>query len=90
MELDEKQFKMWSRIGQRATFGMYLLELAKENDNIMALTADVSTSAGLERFKNTLPQNFIDIGIAEQNMMGIAAGLSFEGYDVFTATFAPF
>ena len=90
MEITNRSAKKWSRVGQRATFGIALLELAKENKNLMALTADVSTSAGLERFIRTLPEQFIDVGIAEQNMMGIAAGLASEGYDVVTATFAPF
>ncbi|BCJ94159.1 transketolase [Anaerocolumna cellulosilytica] len=90
MEITKINAKVWSRIGQRETFGMALLELAKENKNLMALTADVSSSAGLNNFIKSLPEQFIDVGIAEQNMMGIAAGLASEGYDVVTTTFAPF
>lgn len=90
MEITARNVKKWSTIGARPTFGMALLELAKENSELMALTADVSTSAGLERYKKMLPEQFIDVGIAEQNMMGIAAGLSKEGHCVVTTTFAPF
>lgn len=90
MEVTARNVKKWSTIGVRPTFGMTILELAKENSDIMVLTADVSTSAGLERYKKMLPEQFIDVGIAEQNMMGIAAALSKEGYIVVTTTFAPF
>ena len=81
---------MWSTIGQRATFGIAALELAKEVSNLMVLTCDVSTSAGLDRFRKTFPDKYLDLGIAEQNMIGVAAGLSSEGYNVITTTFAPF
>ncbi len=81
---------MWSTIGQRATFGIAALELAKEMSNLMVLTCDVSTSAGLDRFRKTFPDKYLDLGIAEQNMIGVAAGLSSEGYNVVTTTFAPF
>ncbi len=90
MEITARNVKKWSTIGARPTFGMALLELAKEDSELMALTADVSTSAGLERYKKMLPEQFIDAGIAEQNMMGIAAGLAKEGHCVVTTTFAPF
>lgn len=88
--IDEKLAKRWSRVGQRAAFGLAMMELAKNDDKLIALTADVSTSAGLERIKRNYPDQFIDVGIAEQNMMSIAAGLASEGFDVVTATFAPF
>lgn len=81
---------MWSTIGSRATFGLAALELGKTIDDLMILTGDTSTSAGLDRFKRTYPEKFLDVGIAEQNMMGIAAGLASEGVRVITATFAPF
>jgi transketolase len=90
MEVNERNIKMWSTIGSRATFGMGALDLAKKIDNLMVLTCDVSTSAGLDRFRKTYPQKYIDIGIAEQNMVGVAAGLASEGYNVITTTFAPF
>ena len=60
-------------------------------DNLIVVTCDVSTtSAGLDRFRKTLPEKFIDVGIAEQNMIGIATGLASENYKVLTTTFAPF
>tara|TARA_B110000967_G_scaffold206635_1_gene253829 strand:+ start:2316 stop:3281 length:966 start_codon:yes stop_codon:yes gene_type:complete len=90
MEVNERNIKMWSTIGPRATFGMGALDLAKKIDNLMVLTGDVSTSAGLDRFRKTYPEKYLDLGIAEQNMIGVAAGLASEGYNVITTTFAPF
>lgn len=90
MTISKANIKLWSTIGSRATFGMAALELAKSVDELLILTADTSTSAGLDRFKKTYPEKFLDVGIAEQNMIGIAAGLASEGANVFTATFAPF
>ena len=90
MEISDKEFKQWSRIGSRAAFGIAALELGATVDDLIILSGDTSTSAGLERFKKTYPEKFQDIGIAEQNMMGIAAGLASEGETVYTATFAPF
>jgi len=87
---NEKNIKIWSTIGSRATFGIAALELAKQIDNLMVLTCDVSTSAGLDRFRKTFPDKYLDLGIAEQNMIGVAAGLASEDYNVITTTFAPF
>lgn len=90
MIINAANAKMWSTIGPRATFGIAALELGKEVDDLLILTGDTSTSAGLDRFKKTYPGKFLDCGIAEQNMLGIAAGLASEGTKVVTATFAPF
>jgi len=90
MVINEANIKIWSKIGSRATFGLTALELGNTIDDLMVLTADLSTSAGLERFKKTFPNKFLDVGIAEQNMMGIAAGLASEGFKVITTTIAPF
>lgn len=90
MQLTARNTATWSKIGSRATFGLALADLAKSVDDLMVLTADTSTSAGLERFKKAFPDKFLDVGIAEQNMIGIAAGLASEGFSVVTATFAPF
>ncbi len=90
MIINERIIKSWSIIGPRATFGLAALELVKEHQNMMILTCDVSTSAGLDRFRKTYASNYLDLGIAEQNMIGVAAGLASENYNVVTTTFAPF
>ncbi len=87
---NENNFKIWSKIGSRATFGLAALQLAKINENLIVVTSDVSTSAGLDRFRKSFTDKYIDVGIAEQNLIGVATGLASEGYDVITTTFAPF
>ncbi len=56
----------------------------------MMVTGDLGDSSGLARFKNMFPDRFINVGIAEQNMIGVAAGLAKEGYNVFATSFGPF
>ena len=89
MIINDRNIKTWSLIGQRATFGLVALEVVKEREELLILTSDVSTSAGLDRFRKNHPNNFIDVGIAEQNLIGIAAGLASEKFKVITTTFSP-
>jgi len=89
-EITPKMIKTWSTVGQRATVGLVLMELAKLDKELFVITADVSSSAGLERFRKTFPDQFLDVGIAEQNMLGVAAGMADNGFRVITSTFAPF
>ena len=56
----------------------------------MVLSADLGRSSGLNRFIKSYPDNYLNIGISEQNMIGVAAGLAREGFVVFTTSFAPF
>ena len=90
MEINSKNIKLWSTIGPRASLGLGILDLAKSQKELMVVTCDVSTSAGLDRLRKTLPEQYIDLGIAEQNMIGVAAGLASENFKVITTTFAPF
>ncbi len=90
MELNKRNIEIWSRIGSRATFGMVILELEKKYPNLMVLTCDTSTSAGLDRLRKNVPNKFLEVGIAEQNMIGIASGLAAENFKVVTTTFSPF
>jgi len=90
MKINKSTIRMWSRIGSRATYGMAALALGEKYEDLIILTGDTSTSAGLDRFKKKYPKKFLDVGIAEQNMIGIAAGLSSEGLQVVTSTFSPF
>ena len=85
-----KNIKTWSTIGSRATFGLASNEIVKHNPKLMILTADVSTSAGLDKFRKNFTENYIDVGISEQNLIGVATGLSRKGFDVITTTFSPF
>ena len=74
----------------RSGFGDGILEAARENENIVALTADLAGSLKLNGFIKEFPERFIQVGIAEANMMGIAAGLTIGGKIPFTTTFANF
>jgi len=74
----------------RSGFGAGLAELGKINPNVVALCADLTGSLKMDEFKNNHPDRFFQIGIAEANMMGIAAGLTIGGKIPFTGTFANF
>ncbi|MGN0605352.1 MAG: transketolase family protein [Oscillospiraceae bacterium] len=91
MIVSRQNIRKWSMLGQRGTFfGEAMLDIAKSKDNLMVLTADLALLSGLSRFANEYPEKFLNTGIAEQNMIGIAAGLSMEGDCVFATTYASF
>lgn len=89
-EITRANSRTWSRMGARAFYGSALSAIASENTNIIAMSADLGRSSGLSRFANERPDQYINTGIAEQNMVGVAAGLTRMGFDVFASTFAPF
>jgi len=74
----------------RSGFGEGLTELGRNNPNVVALCADLTGSLKMNDFKNENPDRFIQVGIAEANMIGIAAGLTIGGKIPFTGTFANF
>lgn len=89
-EVNAQNAMQWSRMNSRVAAGAALYELAKADDRIIVLTADVAASAGLKKFAEDMPNRIISCGIAEQGMICIAAGLAAEGYRVFAFSFAPF
>ena len=74
----------------RSGFGDGLVELGKTNSNVVALCADLTGSLKMNTFQKNYPERFFQVGIAEANMMGIAAGLTIGGKIPFTGTFANF
>lgn len=74
----------------RSGFGDGLTELGKKNENVVALCADLTGSLKMDDFKKNHPDRFFQVGIAEANMIGIAAGLTIGGKIPFTGTFANF
>ena len=62
----------------------------EKNKNLIVLSADLGRSSGLARFKLEFPKQYISVGISEQNLIGVAAGLADEGFKVFVTSFAPF
>lgn len=74
----------------RSGFGDGLTELGKKNENVVALCADLTGSLKMDDFKKNHPERFFQVGIAEANMIGMAAGLTIGGKIPFTGTFANF
>jgi transketolase len=74
----------------RSGFGAGLHELGKSNPNVVALCADLTGSLKMDAFKKDFPERFFQVGIAEANMMGLAAGMTIGGKIPFTGTFANF
>jgi len=74
----------------RAIFGEALSSLGEENYNLMVLTADVAKPTGVYKFAEAHPSRFFNVGISEQDMIGIASGLSLSGSVPVVAVFAPF
>ncbi len=74
----------------RSGFGAGLLEAGQQNDKVVALCADLTGSLKMDAFKKAFPERFFQMGIAEANMMGVAAGLASGGKIPFTGTFANF
>lgn len=81
---------MADKISTRSAYGDALVELGKKNPNIIVMDADLSKSTMTAGFKNEFPERFFNAGIAEGNLMGMAAGLALSGKTVFASTFAMF
>src|SRR5512133_966909 len=74
----------------RVGFGEALLEIGRANPNAVALTADTYTLSCIDMFGKEFPERTFDVGIAEQNLVGIAAGLASCGMQPFVTSYAPF
>lgn len=85
-----RNLRMWSMLGSCGAFGLAALELPEIDDRVVMLTADLTTFSGLERFKAKYPDRLYNFGIAEQNMVGVAAGFAKEGFVPFATTYASF
>ena len=84
------QFKNTGSKDTRSGFGAGLLELGHSHSQVVALCADLTGSLKMDAFQKQFPERFFQVGIAEANMMGIAAGLTIGGKIPFTGTFANF
>ena len=74
----------------RDAYGKALVELGQKNDKVIVFDADLAAATKTGMFKKEFPERFIDCGIAESNMMGVAAGMATAGYTVFASSFAMF
>lgn len=92
MEIEKRTARVYSRLGQRgAIFGMAINDRAAIDEKMVVLTADLATLSGMDRYvKSAAPYRFINAGIAEQNMLGMAAGLAAEGFHPVVTTYATF
>lgn len=90
MPININEINKWSRMGPRAMFGQFMMDIAKKIDNLIVISADLGRSSGLDRFKSTYPKKYLSVGICEQNLIGVASGLAKEGFKVFVTSFAPF
>ena len=78
------------KVATREAYGKALVELGEKNDKVVVLDADLAAATKTGRFKKAFPDRFFDAGIAECNMIGVAAGLATTGYTVFASSFAMF
>jgi transketolase len=85
-----KDFPYTETKDTRSGFGAGLAELGKTNPDVVALCADLTGSLKMDAFKKEFPERFFQVGIAEANMMGLAAGMTIGGKIPFTGTFANF
>ena len=91
MSLTRAKVRSFSRLGQRATFfGVAMPEIAENNDDMCVITADLAQLSNLNRFAEQFPDKFLNVGIAEQNMIGVASGMAMEGTLVYATTYASF
>lgn len=90
MAADRPNSRALSRLGPRGTFGLALLSVAERHQRVLGISADLAITAGMDRFRQIHAERFINVGIAEQNMVGIAAGLADDGWVPFAVSFANF
>ena len=90
IEYTSKNVRLWSRLGSCGAFGAAACDLEKKMDKLVVLTADLRYYSGLERFKKKKKKKLYNCGIAEENMIGMAAGFAKEGFVPFASTYATF
>ncbi len=90
IEYNKKSARAWSLLGTCGAHGIAARELVESNPKVVIMTADLCSFSGLDRLKTSCPDRIYNVGIAEQNMIGIAAGLAKEGFVPFVNTYASF
>ena len=84
------EFEILGKKDTRSGFGEGLLEIGQENENVVGLCADLTGSLKMDAFQKSFPERFFQVGIAEANMIGMAAGMTIGGKIPYTGTFANF
>jgi transketolase len=83
-------YPIGEKVAIRKAFGKALLEVFRENDQVLALTGDLASSLGMDKIGEEFPERFFNVGVAEQDLIGIAAGLALQGFIPFAGTFGSF
>ena len=90
LELNSRTIRFLSRMGARGVLGQVVYDYIEDGEEIYAMSADLARASGFDRVQNKYPDRLINVGIAEQNMIGMAAGLSATGVPVIATTWATF
>lgn len=90
INFDKRSIRMWSRLGSCGAFGAAACELGETKEDLAMLTADLRFYSGLDPFAKQFPDKLYNMGIAEQNMVGVATAMAKEGMTVFATTYGTF
>lgn len=90
ISFDKRTIRTLSLIGPAGAYGLAATEISSKNESALFLTADLCNFSGLDKYKRTYPDRLYNFGIAEQNMLGAAAGLAKEGFIPFVSTYSSF
>lgn len=91
VEFNARNFRTWSIMGiNPCIWSVAFPEIIADDPDALAMTADLARYSGMVRTQSKFPDRFYNFGIAEQNMVGTAAGMAMSGYHVFMTTYAPF
>lgn len=88
---DRKNIRAWTLLGiAPSIFINGVADVMKRNENVMLATADIGRYCGFQKMDKELSDRIVNVGIAEQNLLGVAAGMALEGKKVYVTTYAPF
>ncbi len=90
LTLNTRTIRFLSRMGARGSLGQAVYDYAKDGNDFFAVSADLAHASGFDRIMKEFPDHFVDVGIAEQNLIGISAGLARTGIPVIATTWAMF
>lgn len=90
LEINAANVQTWSEVGSRGAFGKTINDIGAANSNVVVLTADLADATRVREFSRLYPDRFFQVGIAEQNLVGIAAGMALAGKTPVATTFACF
>jgi len=90
IEITKKNIRVWSMLGMRRILGPAMKDIIEQDRKVLFATADTGRYYAYDDLLRTYPENIVDVGIAEQNLIGASAGLQNEGFNVYAVTYATF